>query len=168
MDLVKDENIVYMLEMISLHYRANISNRYTRPVLFQLPLDKATWKEIETFAEKFDQFKERGFYIDELYRQILAASEFIFIARRETAPTLRQKLGEKKATHFDKILRNITINNFSSNLKILADMLSDLYVSLVELDKVASKKKGPNSRQRKPVYLQIPELADLGKKLVDA
>ena len=53
----------------------------------------------------------------------------------------------------------MAINNFNSNLQVFADMLNELYVLLVELDKA-------DSQGKKPLYLQLPELADIGLHLV--
>jgi len=53
----------------------------------------------------------------------------------------------------------MAINNFSSNLQLLADLLNELYIKLVDLDKQAS---GGHA----PLYTQIPELQDIGRQLV--
>jgi hypothetical protein len=53
----------------------------------------------------------------------------------------------------------MAINNFPSNLKIFADLLNELYVKLVEIDKNASA-------GHTPLYAQMPELKDLGQQLV--
>ena len=148
-----------MVERIGDHYRSNISNRFIRPALLQLSLDKSTWDQIENFTEKFEQFRFQGFHLDELYRQIAATAKFIFAVRREVAPTLRIKLSGRGPEGAEKVLKDMAINNFSSNLQLLADLLYDLYVKLAEFDVAKSKGK-------RPLYQQIPELADLGSKLV--
>ena len=160
MQPVKDELIMRMIEQIGDHFRSNISNRFIRPALMQLSLEKNTWDQVETLTEKFEQFRYQGFHLDELYRQIAATAKFIYAVRREVAPTLRYRLSDKLQTGADKILRDMAINNFSYNLQLLADLLYDLFVKLAEIDvKMA--------RGRKPLYKQIPELADLGSKLVE-
>jgi hypothetical protein len=59
----------------------------------------------------------------------------------------------------DKVLRDMAVNNFASNLKVLADLLNELYVKLVELDKADAK-------GHRPAYLSIPELEDIGQMLI--
>jgi hypothetical protein len=53
----------------------------------------------------------------------------------------------------------MAVNNFGSNLKSFADLLNELYINLTELDKIDSK-------GHRPLYLQMPELGDVGRQLV--
>ena len=156
--MVTDAHIVRLVERIGEHYRTNISNRFIRPALLQLPLEKQSWDLIEVLTEKIEQYRYQGFYMDELYRQIVAASRFVSITRRELVPSLRIRLSGS-GSGSDKVLRDMAVNNFSSNLQLLADLLNELYVSLVEIDK--EKAKG-----RRPLYTSIPELQDIGRMLV--
>ena len=159
MQPVKDPQIIRLVERISDHYRTNISNRFIRPALLQLSLDKVTWDQIEVLTEKFEQFRYQGFHLDELYRQIAAAAKFIHAVRRDVAPSLKYKLGSGGTSGTDKILRDMAVNNFSFNLQLFADLLYDLYIKLAEIDVSISKGK-------KPLYQQIPELSDIGNQLV--
>ncbi|MDR2158998.1 MAG: hypothetical protein LBP23_02900 [Treponema sp.] len=156
---VKDAQIIRLIERIGEHYRTNISNRYIRPALLQLPLEKQAWDLIEILTEKIEQYRYQGFLLDELYRQIAAAARFVSLTRREIVPALRSRLGSGGSQGPDKVLRDMAVNNFGSNLKVFADLVNELYVNLVELDKAAAK-------GHRPLYLQIPELADIGRMLV--
>ena len=156
--MVTDAHIVRLVERIGEHYRTNISNRFIRPALLQLPLEKQSWDLIEVLTEKIEQYRYQGFYMDELYRQIVAASRFVSITRREMVPTLRFRFAGSSSGP-DKVLRDMAVNNFSSNLQLFADLVNELYISLVEIDK--QKAKG-----RRPLYVGIPELQDLGRLLV--
>lgn len=155
---VQDPEIISLIERIGEHYRANIANRFLRPALLQLPLDKMTWDQLETLTEKIDQFKYQGIHMDELYRQIAAAANFVYIARREMGPALKNRL-INTATGADKVLRNMAINTFSFNVQVFADMINELFISVVELDKAAAK-------GHKPLYTQMPEVDTIGKRLV--
>ena len=156
--LINDESIISLVERIGGHYRANISNRFIRPALLQLSLNKETWHQIENFTEKIEDFHPQGLHIDELYRQVAAAAQFVKAARG-FAPTLRNKLARGSMGSSDRVLGDMAAHNFSFNLEFFADMLNDLYIRLVELDIASSK-------GRRPVYKQIPELADFGSQLV--
>ena len=156
--LVREAHVIALIERIGDHYRANISNRFIRPALLQLPLDKQSWDLIEILTEKLEQYRYQGFHLDELYRQIVAASRFVSITRREMVPTLRFRFAGSSSGP-DKVLRDMAVNNFSSNLQLFADLVNELYISLVEIDK--QKAKG-----RRPLYVGIPELQDLGRLLV--
>ena len=156
--LVREGNIVRIIERISEHYRTNISNRFIRPALLHLPLEKQSWDAIETLTEKLEQYRYQGFQLDELYRQIAAAARFVSLARRELVPTLRNRLSSSSSGH-DKVLRDMAVNNFGSNLQIFADLVNELYINLVELDKTAAK-------GRRPFYMSMPELKEIGRMLV--
>jgi hypothetical protein len=156
---VRDAQIIRLIERIGEHYRTNISNRYIRPALLQLPLEKQSWDLIEILTEKIEQYRYQGFHLDELYRQIAAAARFVSLTRRELAPTLRNRLSGGSNSGADKVLRDMAVNNFGSNLQLFADLVNELYVNLVELDKLDAK-------GRRPLYLQIPELQDIGRMLV--
>ncbi len=155
---VRDPEIIRLIERIGEHYKTNISNRFIRPALLQLPLEKQTWDLIEVLTEKIEQYRYQGFHLDELYRQISAAARFVSLARREIVPTLRNRLGGSN-TGSDKVLRDMAVNNFASNLQLFADLLNELFVKLVEMDK-------RESRGHVPLYLQMPELQDIGRQLV--
>jgi len=136
----------------------NISNRFIRPALLQLPIEKQSWDLIETLTEKVEQYQYQGYHYDELYRQIAACSRFVGHARRDLAPGLRNRLSSGSSSS-EKVLRDMAVNNFGSNLQLFADLVNELYVNLVELDKAEAKGK-------RPVYLSIPELQDIGRLLV--
>ena len=57
MDRIKDPQIVRLIERIGEHYRTNISNRFLRPVLLQLQVDKNTWDQIEILTEKMELYR---------------------------------------------------------------------------------------------------------------
>ena len=158
MDRVKDAHIVRLIEQIGEHYRTNISNRFLRPVLLQLQVDKNTWDQIEVLTEKMELFRYQGFHLDELYRQIAACARLVEIARNKS--TIKNKMNNLPGGGPDKILRDMAVNNFSYNLKVFSDLLNELYVNLVEIDKADAGKSHP------PVYTQMHELYNIGRLLV--
>jgi len=158
--LVREGNVIRIIERISEHYRTNISNRFIRPALLHLPLEKQSWDAIEILTEKVEQYRYQGFQLDELYRQIIASARFVSLARRELVPTLRNRLSvSSSSSGQDRVLRDMAVNNFASNLQVFADLVNELYINLVELDKEAAK-------GRRPFYMTIPELKDIGRMLV--
>jgi hypothetical protein len=120
-------------------------------------MEKQTWDMIEMLTEKVEQYRYQGFQMDELYRQIVAAARFVSITRRDLVPTLRNRLSSGSSGP-DKVLRDMAVNNFKSNLQLFADLVNEMYISLVEIDKVSSK-------GRSPLYMAIPELQDIGRLL---
>lgn len=157
MDRIKDAQVIGLIERIGSHYRANISNRFLRPILLTLQLDKLTWDQVEFLTEKEEVFRYQGFHLDELYRQIVACARLVESARSGIAPTIKSRLNAVPAGS-DKILRDMAANNFASNLQVFADMLNELYLNLTEID---DKSAGNN----KPVYTQMPELSGIERLL---
>ena len=158
MDRVKDGQVIRLIEQIGDHYRTNISNRFLRPILLTLPLDKLTWDQIELLTEKIELFRYQGFHLDELYRQIAACARLAEAARREIAPSIKNKLNAFPVTP-DRTLRDMAANNFPSNLQLFADLLHRLYTSLIEID---TQSAGKN----KPIYTQMQELHGVDDLLV--
>jgi hypothetical protein len=108
-------------------------------------------------TEKIEQYRYQGFHLDELYRQIAASARFVSLCRREIVPSLRNRLSGGSGS--DRVLRDMAVNNFASNLQLFADLLNELYVKLVELDK-------KDSKGHVPLYMQMIELQDIGRQLV--
>jgi hypothetical protein len=151
----QDPSISRILNQISEHYRTNIASRFIRPVLLQLPLDKQSWDLIEELAKGSNQ----SIHLDELYRKIMAAAQFIALARQELESSIRKRVAAFGGSGPDKVLRDMAVNNFGSNLQVFADQINELFVKLVEMDRVQSK-------NRLPLYAKIPELANVGRLLV--
>ena len=147
MEQIRDAQVMRLIERIGEHYRTNISNRFIRPALLQLSLDKMTWTQIETLTEKFEQFRYQGLQLDELYRQVAAAAKFVSATRREVAPSLRQRLSGDSLSAGDRVLKDMVVNNFSANLAQLAEMIGELYEKLKEFDVTNTKNKVPLYQQ---------------------
>jgi hypothetical protein len=161
---VKNPELFSLIETIAQHYQTNIANRFTRRALSTMTLDAGSWGLIEQLTEKVENYRYQGYHLDELYIQILALARFIYQARRQVAPNLKfmaaSTHGLAKISDSDRVFRDMAVNNFSSNLKILADYVNDLYLKAVSLDKEASGGK-------QPAFSKIPELKELGRYLVE-
>lgn len=155
---IKTPEVYSMIEAIGHHFKNNISNRFTRGALSMLVIDNATWNQIEELTEKSDNYRYQGYHIDELYGLILAMARFVSAARKQGSQILRYGSVDK-LTAQDRVLRDMVVNNFGSNLNILADSVNRLYVKIVEIDKA-------NAVGRQPVYTRFPELGELGRYLV--
>ena len=150
-----------LVERISEHYRTNIANRFIRPALLGMLLDKTTWDHIEVLTEKFEQYRYQGFQLDELYREAAALSRFISAARREIAPSLRSRLSSGSSSGADKVLRDMAVNNFTANLQVLADLLYEMYSRILDIDKAAAQ-SAKDPKDRIPLCEQIPEFLAIG------
>ncbi len=159
----KDEEIMNLIDTIGQHYRTNLGNRYVRSAFSILPLDNKEWGLIESVTEKAEYHRYQGYHLDELYERIVALARFVYHARKELQPQLRARLSTYSSgpgpLGNDKILRDMAVNNFDSNLSILADLVNKLYARAVELDMEMA-------RGKTPVYKSMRELDELGTYLV--
>lgn len=162
---VKDEDVFALIEALGGHFRANLFNRYLRQALLTITIDRATWSLIEQVTEKSEYYRLQGYHLDELYDRILALARFVYSARREIQPHLRSLLARQGSpagitmSGNDRVLREMSVNNFASNLNILADMIDKLYQKVAEIDR-------SQARGAMPAYARIRELQELGRYLV--
>ena len=156
---IKNPEVYSLIETIGHHFRTNISNRFTRGALSLLSLDNATWSAIEELTEKSANYRYQGYHLDELYMLILAMARFIGAARKQTVQVLRQGAGAERIGPQDKVLREMVVNNFSSNLNVLADSLNRLLVRVAEIDR---EEAGASLT----VFSKFPELNEIGRYLV--
>lgn len=159
----KDEQIMNLIETIGRHYRQNLGNRYVRNAFSVLQLDAKDWDLIESVTEKSNYYQHQGYHFDELYERVLALGHFIYHARRELKPQLRNRLGigvgGPAQVGNERLLRDMAVNNFGANLSILADMVNELYTLTVTLD-------NQQARGKRPVHDNYKELQQIGSYLV--
>ena len=158
MERTKDAHIIGLIEQISGHYQSNISNRFLRPLMLQLQIEKSTWDQIELLTEKMEMYRYQGFHLDDLYTQIIACSRFIEAARSSMIPTLKARISSIPPGP-DKTLLEIAASNLPANLQLFSDLLYELFVNLVEIDK-----KGSGTKPT--VYSQMPDLQSVGRMLI--
>ncbi len=166
---VKEPEIYRIVEKIGDHYQNNINNRFMRKALLHLELPQSEWDRLEGLISKSDYYKAQGFQLDELYEMVLAACHFIFEARQKLIPNLKAIVTQSAGGHRgreqqgnpeqDKVLREMAIDNFPVNLRILTDLVNELYVKTTNLDRQVHGSKPP-------LYEKITELKQIGRYLV--
>ena len=135
-----------------------MSNAFIRSALISLDLPYEIRSGIEGITDKLDIFKQQGYRYEELYEGIYGMALFIYRARVEIVPSLKNRPALRNVSDSDKILASMAADNLRANLNILADCLNDLYLSVVRLDVESHKVKSP-------VYKRMPELEKLGQLL---
>jgi hypothetical protein len=158
MDILQSHEIQRMISRLGDHFRSHISNQWTRPVLFQLPLDKETWDRIEILTERLEADGFQSMPLGELYRQIAAVSRFIALVQKKILPELRSRMGSSRSSGSDRIMRDMVVSAFPENLQSFIVLLKELYLKVQDMDKGTAK--------RPPVYLQTPEIADIDQYLL--
>ena len=154
---VRDAGLFAIVERIKEHYENNINNIYVRKAFSRLQVEHDTWNQLDSLTGKTEFYRIQGYPVQDLYEQILAAARFISSCRRELLPNLRSLLADST----DRTMTEMAINNFGPNLSIFADLVNELYVKTLELDR-------DERRGGRPVSESIPELKKLGDYLVDA
>ncbi|MDR0706743.1 MAG: hypothetical protein LBF60_02520 [Treponema sp.] len=130
---VSDADIIALIESLNNHYQTNIASRFMKPLLLQLPVKKWVWDTIDSFVQNNALFDCQRFNYDDLYQQLLAFSHFIIATRRQLLPVLRNHT--LRFSGPDKILMDMAVNTFPSNINLLAEYTKQLYYKLVEFDK---------------------------------
>ncbi len=156
---VKNTQIFSIIDRISEHYHQNIANRYIRKAFTELTIEKGAWEKIERLTDSSEYTRLQGYSFNELYDSIYALAVFIRKLRNDVAPNLRFMLGHARPTGNEKLLMDMAIINFNDNLGLFADMVNELYLKTIELDR-------NEARGRAPIYTKMPELNEVGKMLV--
>jgi len=153
---VKDAELFKLIDKLGEHYQNNINNRYLRQGLLGLTIDQQTWDRIESLAGPSDYHRLNGYHFEELYEMIISSATFVSRAHKELVPNLRTSLSGGADRD---VLRDMVINNFAANLGIYADMINEVYMKTVALDRADH----PAGRC---VFEGIPGLKDIGKLLI--
>jgi len=163
---IKNQDIVKLVEKSTLHYTNNIYNRHIRKAFMTMQMSRGAWETLERFIDKSDYYKIQGYQFQEIYEYIHAAATFVYHSRREVLPNLKNLLSGGSETMLsrqrggsDLILRKMAIDNFGANLSIFADIINELYIKTVALDK-------EEHQGRRAVYERIDELKEIGQLLI--
>jgi len=167
---VKDAEILKTVGKIAEHFQNNISNRFVRRAVMTVQMPQARWDLLENLPLQFDYHRQQGFQYDELYELVLAGAQFVYEARTHLVPNLKTMLNQGTEAMFshgnaggagqERTLRDMAVKAFPENLGILTDLVNELYVKTVSLDREQHKKTPP-------VCDSMPELKDLGRLLVN-
>jgi hypothetical protein len=160
---VRDSETLTLLEHIADHFNNNLYNRYLRQAYTSMTLDQHSWTLIENLMDQPEYYQLQGYHYDELYDRVLALARFVYHARREIQPHLRTILrnagGPTGSSANERILREMAVNNFASNLNLLSDLTNKLFSRVAELDE-------QDHKSDTPVYRRIPEVQEIGRYLV--
>ena len=149
------------LDELKKQYDSNMSNSFIRSALISLDLPYEIRSGIEGITDKLDFYKTQGYKFEELYNGIYGMAQFIYKARVQVVPRLKNNPGFSDISASERVLAGMAADNLKANLNILADRLNDLYLSVVRLD-VESHKVKP------PVYRRMPELEKIGTLLTSS
>ena len=167
---IKDGEIIKLIDKTNDHFKKNITNRFLRKALLLMEIPQAIWDILDGFSDKAVYGKLEGFKYHEIYDFIVSAATFIHHAKKEVQPRLKTILSSGSSSVLskqglesdrDKVLKEMAISNFGSNLSIFADLVNELYLITEALD----KKMHPNTKR---MYEKNPDLQKVGQYLVDS
>ena len=166
---IKDGDIISLIDKINEHFKSNITNRFLRKALLLMEVPQSIWDTVEGMADKAVYGKLEGYKFHELYDYIVAAATFVHHAKKDIKPRLKSILSSGSSTMLsgggaetarDKVLKDMAISNFDSNLSIYADLVNELYLKTVALDKEMHD-------DGKYAFSKNPELNQVGQYLID-
>lgn len=153
---IKENHIFDLIEKIINHFRQNINNHYLHKVLLTMSVQGAVWSSLEKLEDKYAFFKAQGYTFKDLYETIYSAALFIHHMKTELKPQIRPlvtRLVNSEGAN-SRVVQTMLINNFPSNVAVYSDMINELYLNVVELDK---KRNGNHA-----IYKKHPELQEIG------
>ena len=152
---VKSGAVFGLIDKISEHYTQNVNNQHVRKAFASLPISNATWELIDDLTSKKSFRRAQGYSYQELYERIHAAASFVSTLRRYFLPNLRDLVS--RAPTGQEVVVKMVAANFPTNLSILADLLNELYLRTIELDR---------EENTPPYYERSPEMSQIGQLLI--
>jgi len=156
--MVKDARISELILRLSDHYNTNISTRFLRPYIAGIFANDELARRIADLTEQPESVISQGIHLDELYPELHAMARFIFLVRSEILPNIRN-LGPSASGHdSNKVYRDMALNNFAANVRVLAECVRDLLVV------VRSRDEADNGKA-KAVWRNFPNLSEIDRYL---
>jgi hypothetical protein len=111
------------------HYKNNVASTYLKSEFSSMTLSRRDWDEIELLTARLEVFRHQGYHLDELYLKLLSMARLVRQARVQLAPGLKGKLHLRLASRpaSEKLMAEMASANFVPNVKVLAEMILDLY-----------------------------------------
>ena len=144
---IKDQETMSLLEGLADHINNNVRNRYLRPAMQTMNISDREWALIDSVSEKSEYYRLQGYHFDELYERLHALAHFVRSADENLRPRLRQILHGSAGSAQDRVVRDMTINNFPANLDILRDSLIRVFRHVARIDEESHPGQPPAYRR---------------------
>ena len=142
--IIVDQVVSEKILQISKHYTENIDTRFLRPIFVGIFSDINLMHNIADLTENSAAFVLQGQRIVDLYNQIFAMGNFIFLIRRDILPNLHNlSQANTQSAGADKVYRVMAFSSLPGNIDILATLLIELFERVVHYDKSHSPKNRP-------------------------
>ncbi len=133
---IQSQELFQKLERLAEHYNGNVASPYVKAEFPSLTLSSQDWDEIELVTVRQELFKHQGYHLDELYLKLLALARLVRAARTQIGAGLKRRIVMRMAgrSPSEKVMAEMSAANFLPNLKILADLVLDLYGYVKRVD----------------------------------
>lgn len=158
--MVKDAEIIELILKIADQFNNNISTRFLRPYIISIFADDELSRRISELTETPESVISQGVHLDELYRQIHSMARFVFLARTDVLPNLRNLGPPSNSKDTNKVYRDMALNNFGANLRLLGE-------NLMLLLRITKTRDEQLSGKAKPVYRDFPALGEVDRYLAE-
>ncbi len=130
------QQVYNALEPVREVYSTLLQNAVLRTRLGKAGLTDSEWREIESLAIKGPDQPAYELDIYALYSWISTMLAFARALATKVKPALKQELSRTRpqATDSGRIALEMTASNLDSNISVLVDRLSDLYIAVSRLD----------------------------------
>lgn len=152
--VVQDVTIADMIMKLSTHYNTNVSTRFLRPLYAGILADGELARRISDLTERPQGADAQGYHLGDLYRNMLALAEFIFLVRRDILPNTRAYMDDSSSKNFTDVYRKMALTNLAPNLTTLADDLYALYESVLRYDE-------SHSHRNRTVARTMPQIGKI-------
>ena len=134
--ILKDKLIKEKLVELSSHYNLFYNNQFIKYYLFDAKISKNIWIDIECLMNSVNDFETSGCELKNLYEQISSFVDFITVMRNEVIPKMlkEENLQAKKLSSTSKVLYRMTLKNLPENIRILINMINELYNTVKGID----------------------------------
>lgn len=157
---IQSQELFQKLERLAEHYNGNVASPYVKAEFPSLTLSTRDWEEIELITVRQELFKHQGYHLDELYVKLLALARLIRAARTQIGGGLKRRIAVRYAGRSpgEKVMAEMSAANFLPNLKVLAELVNELflYVKKIDADQNQGKTRALNS---------VPEAKDIDNLL---
>ena len=134
--ILKDKLIKEKIAELSSHYHLFYNNQFIKYYLLDAKISKNIWIDIECLMNSVNDFETSGCELENLYEQISSFVTFITVMQNEVIPKMlnEENLQSKKLSATNKVLYKMTLNNLPENIRILINMINELYNTLKGID----------------------------------
>jgi hypothetical protein len=153
---IRSPELFQKLETLAGHYKSNVASPYIKGEFPNLTLSRRDWDEIEMITARQEIFRHQGYHLDELYLKLLALARFVKQARTQWGTNLKNLVSIRYSTRpsSEKLMAEMVAANFLPNLKVLAEMVLEIFYMI-------RKEDGDQNQGKFKALSSVPEAKEI-------